>query len=96
MYGNAHFLQYRNPIASPLGPPPASRIIPIRIKPIMAITLINENQNSISPYTLTPKKLVLQTHTRPIAIQTPVEEHDQIALEWGMCGYEPLLIVTFQ
>lgn len=64
----------------------------------MAMTLIRENQNSISPYTLTLKKLVVHTQTRPMAIQTPVSAKtcQQFRVKYVFQLDLPLLIVVFQ
>lgn len=64
--------QYWNPILVPSGPPPAVMMIPRMIKPTIVRTLIDANQNSHSPYTPAPRKLMTTTTTRQTVIQTPL------------------------
>lgn len=46
-----------------LGPPPAIKTTPKMIRPTMVTTLMDENQNSASPYARAPQKLTNHTST---------------------------------
>lgn len=54
--------QYRNPNRSWFGPPPKKSTTPRMMRPIIAIILIEANQNSDSPYQETTKTFRI-THT---------------------------------